>query len=323
VEQTVDKQRVNRVTVQLSGDGAAITLYRTNTRQGEVRNSDIGVPDFSKSGLPNKQVYVNYCRETMTNLLKNDGVPGFFYDPENHATNNELPRKFNKDLLVKHGYAILDDVLSAIHVPSVSHTIVENDDDIPCVTVEESYSDGFIKYGQTEFKVRFDHTSGANKQVVVPVSIKSGQLTKPKVMTIDGQQKNINSVNIMNLFQDQKPANTDKPIQSVVIARPTSSEPKVDMPKAPSNQEFEGDKPVPHRENIDPASDAAAEQAVNGASEQYATSESGTAIQDAISKMGTGKLTGEDIQKLREMVGGGKIDGTVGSIMNVLRGDKK
>jgi hypothetical protein len=323
MEQTVDKQRVNRVTVQLSGDGAAITLYRTNTRLGEVRNGDVGVPDFSKSGLPNKQVYVNYCRETMTNLLKNDGVPGFYYDSENHATNNELPRKFNKDLLVRHGYAILDDILSAIHVPNVSHTIIENDD-IPCVTIEESYSDGFIKYGQTEFKVRFDHTSGANKQVVVPVSIKSGQLTKPKIMTIDGQQKNINSVNIMNLFQDQKPAATDKPIQSVVIAKPADSGLNVDMPKAPGNQEFEGYKPVSDdKRHIDPDSDAAAEQAINGASEQSATSESGTAIQDAINKMGTGKLTGEDIQKLREMVGGGKIDGTVGSIMNVLRGDKK
>ena len=47
----MDKQRVNRVAVLLQGEGVIISLYKTNTKLGDVSNIDLGIPNFKETRL--------------------------------------------------------------------------------------------------------------------------------------------------------------------------------------------------------------------------------------------------------------------------------
>lgn len=334
-EQNVN-QRVNKVTVSLEGDGAKISLYRTNTRLGELTNADIGVPSFADSKLPNKQVYTNYCRETVVNLLNNGGVDGYYYDPNNHANTGGLPRKFDKVLLVKHGRDMVFDTINST-VENLAGVEVEIPDSEEYIEahVSDVYKDGYIKYGHADFGLKINY-NGNGKDITVPINIKSGQLCKPKIMVCDGTEKNINATNIIGLFGETRPvvSSQGKPIvvlQDGTQAVPSTYKPKegipqqcidaecdgdhISIPPAPVNQEFEGDKPVVE----DPIEESRVEASAT------AEPEVDNDIMSMMKAMGKGTLTNDDIQKLKDTINNNKssaIDGKVGNIMNLLKGDR-
>lgn len=316
MEQNVNNngKRVNKITVSLDGDGARVSLYRTNTRLGEVYNTDISVPPFSESKLPNKQVYLEYCRETVTNLLKNDGIPGYYYDPSNHAVNSGLPKKFDKSLLVVHGKTMVGNTVGDIvdNIDDMQYNIAENEDMISKVSVSELYKDGYIKYGNVDFDVKLTYKS-ADKNIIVPVNIKSGQLCKSKVMMVDGIQKNINPTNILGLFGDTKP---------VVQVQATSK----DTTPVEHNEVDDTKIPVYNADDdivatIGPDSDTQDEVSATIENKE-------DDISDMMDKFTTGKLSSDDIAKLRDAVNNKRAtsDNTaknVSNIMNVLKGDRK
>ena len=201
----MEGQRVNRVAVLLSGDGAIVSLYRTNTKLGEVSNNDLAIPDFKQSNMPNKMVYMNYCRDFMINLLENGGVEGFYYEAKQTVEDDGKPKKYDKATFESGAYNTLTKVLDSILGSSahIKYDIMKYDTQ---VEVTEKYKDNYVKYAKADLSVSFE--SGDKCEVViVPVYMKSGQMCKPKVMVHDGIERSLNMTTINNILRGH-----DKPI---------------------------------------------------------------------------------------------------------------
>ena len=84
ISQDNELQRVDKVTVLIGDDDdcAKISLYRNNEKLGETDTDVLHIPTYDQSGLPNKVIYQNYCKDYMINLLNNGGVDGFYYEPK-------------------------------------------------------------------------------------------------------------------------------------------------------------------------------------------------------------------------------------------------
>lgn len=207
----MEGQRVNRVAVLLSGDGVIVSLYRTNTKLGEVTNGDLAIPDFKQSNMPNKMVYMNYCRDFMINLLENGGVEGYYYEAKQTTEDNGKPKKYDKSTFEGGAYNMLtvtlDNLLNSC--PHIKYEIIKHDTQ---VEISEKYKDNYIKYAKADFSISLE--SGDKCEVIiVPVYIKSGQICKPKIIIHDGIERSLNMTTINSILRgNDKPVNVREAI---------------------------------------------------------------------------------------------------------------
>lgn len=201
----MEKQRVNRVAVLLNGDGAVVSLYRTNTKLGEVTNADLGIPDFKGSNMPNKMVYMNYCRDFMINLLENGGVEGYYYEAKQTVDDDGKPKKYDKSTFKSGAHDMLTKTLDNILNSSahIKYDIMMNDTQ---VEVTDKYKDNYVKYAKADFSVSLE-AGDKCEVIIVPVYMKSGQMCKPKVIIHDGIERSLNMTTINSILRGQ-----DKPI---------------------------------------------------------------------------------------------------------------
>ena len=207
----MDGQRVNRVAVLLNGDGAIVSLYRTNTKLGDVTNGDLGIPDFKQSNMPNKMVYMNYCRDFMVNLLENGGVEGFYYEAKQTVEDDGKPKKYDKSTFESGAYNTLTKALDTIlnSCAHIKYEVMKHDTQ---VEVTEKYKDNYVKYAKADFSVSIE--SGDKCEVIIiPVYMKSGQMCKPKVVIHDGVERSLNMTTINNIMRGHdKPVNVREAI---------------------------------------------------------------------------------------------------------------
>lgn len=201
----MEGQRVNRVAVLLNGDGVIVSLYRTNTKLGEVTNEDLAIPNFKQSNMPNKMVYMNYCRDFMINLLENGGVEGYYYEAKQTVDDGGKPKKYDKGTFESGAYDMLTKTLDSIlsNNASIKYDIMKYDTQ---VEVTEKYKDNYVKYAKADFSVSLEAGSKC-EVIIVPVYMKSGQMCKPKNIIYDGIERSLNMTTINNIMRGQ-----DKPI---------------------------------------------------------------------------------------------------------------
>lgn len=201
----MEGQRVNRIAVLLNGDGAIVSLYRTNTKLGEVSNIDLAIPNFKESNMPNKMVYMNYCRDFMINLLENGGVDGYYYEAKQTIDDDGKPKKYDKSTFESGAYNILirtlDGILSSC--THIKYDIMRHDTQIE---VTEKYKDNYVKYAKADFSVSIE-SGNKCEVIIIPVFMKSGQMCKPKVIIHDGIERSLNMTTINSIMRGQ-----DKPI---------------------------------------------------------------------------------------------------------------
>jgi hypothetical protein len=207
----LEGQRVNRVAVLLQGDGVVVSLYRTNTKLGEVSNADLAIPNFKDSNMPNKMVYMNYCRDFMINLLENGGVEGFYYEAKQTVEDNGKPKKYDKVTFQTEAYNVLTRVMDNIlaSCTHIKYEVMRNDTQ---VEVTEKYKDNYAKYAKADFSISLE--AGEKCEVIiVPVYMKSGQICKPKIIIHDGVERSLNMTTINNILRGQdKPVNVREAI---------------------------------------------------------------------------------------------------------------
>lgn len=195
----MDGQRVNRVAVLLNGDGAIVSLYRTNTKLGDITNTDLGIPNFKQSNMPNKMVYMNYCRDFMINLLENGGVEGFYYEAKQTIENNSKPKKYDRSTFESSAYDTLTKTMDAIlnSCTNIKYDIMRHNTN---VEVTKKYKDNYVKYARADFSVSI-RSGNKCKTIIVPVYMKSGQMCKPKVIIHDGIERPLNMTAINNIIK--------------------------------------------------------------------------------------------------------------------------
>jgi hypothetical protein len=188
------------VAVLLSGDGAIVSLYRTNTKLGEVSNEDLAIPDFKQSNMPNKMVYMNYCRDFMINLLENGGVEGYYYEAK-QTVDDGKPKKYDKGTFESGAYDMLtrtlESILGSTHI---KYEVMKYDTQ---VEVTEKYKDNYVKYAKADFSVSLE-AGGKCEVIIVPVHMKSGQMCKPKTIVYDGIERSFNMTTINNIMRGQE-----------------------------------------------------------------------------------------------------------------------
>ena len=198
----MEGQRVNRVAVLLNGDGAIVSLYRTNTKLGEVTNEDLGIPNFKQSNMPNKMVYMNYCRDFMINLLENGGVEGYYYEAKQAVDDDGKPKKYDKGTFESGAYNMLTKTLDSIlsNNASIKYEVMKYDTQ---VEVTEKYKDNYVKYAKADFSVSLEAGSKC-EVIIVPVHMKSGQMCKPKTIIYDGIERSLTMTTINNIMRGQE-----------------------------------------------------------------------------------------------------------------------
>ena len=207
----MEGQRVNRVAVLLNGDGAVVSLYRTNTKLGEVTNEDLAIPNFKQSNMPNKMVYMNYCRDFMINLLENGGVEGYYYEAKQTIEDDGKPKKYDKGTFESGAYNMLVKTLDSIlsSNTSVKYDIMRHDTQ---VEVTEKYKDNYVKYAKADFSVSLE-AGNKCEVIIIPIYMKSGQMCKPKNIIHDGVERSLNMTTINSIMRGQeKPINVREAI---------------------------------------------------------------------------------------------------------------
>lgn len=207
----MEGQRVNRVAVLLNGDGAIVSLYRTNTKLGEVTNEDLAIPNFKQSNMPNKMVYMNYCRDFMINLLENGGVDGYYYEAKQTTDDDGKPKKYDKSTFESGAHDMLARTLDSIlnNNANIKYEIMKYDTQ---VEVTEKYKDNYVKYAKADFSVSLV-VGDKCEVIIIPVHMKSGQMCKPKNIIYDGIERSFNMTTINNIMKGQdKPVNVREAI---------------------------------------------------------------------------------------------------------------
>ncbi len=199
----VEDQKVNKITDSIYDNSAIISLYRTNTKLGEVTNNDIGVPDFKSSGIPNKTIYTKYCKDTIINILQNGGVSGFYYEERKSDKSENIKYDIStfvsasKNLLIN----MLDKMVEGRNIEySVISNIITFSSDDTHINIIEKYKDSNIKYGVVDFDIKFKRN---NKEVttMVKCEIRSGQLCKPKEIIYRGDILKFNITSVVRLLR--------------------------------------------------------------------------------------------------------------------------
>lgn len=183
----MDKCRVNRITVNINKktDDTTISLYKTNTLLGVINADDLEIESFQKSGVSAK-AYQAYCKDIVINLLDNDGIEGYYYDPKEERTG------------VKYGAS----EFAMACMEYVGNIIDGNydwkrtyDDNILQV---EQYADKYIKNAKGLFGISID---GYDIKLQIMAEIKSGQMCRPRTMVYEDKEYTFNITNINRIVR--------------------------------------------------------------------------------------------------------------------------
>ena len=178
------KIRVNRIaiTVDKKYDDVKISLYKTNDLLGTFTGDDLpDLPQFSQSGVSLK-AYQAYCKDYIIELLNNDGIPGFYYEPKAEKQGVKFsPSEFKSGI---------KDYISDLIGDRYEFRIPMDEE----IEIVEQYKDKFIKDATGRFNVKL-----LSEDVTFTVlgEIKSGQLCRPKKIEYNGEEYafNITSIN--------------------------------------------------------------------------------------------------------------------------------
>lgn len=195
--------RVNKVTVYIGEryEPTIITLYRTNTKLVELTNDQLEIPNIEDSKV-DRQTYQQYCKDVVINLLENDGIEGYYYEPKQKAvtsTGEQVVRKFNSSTLrseaINRLRMLLDNMIDGTNI---TYEINQFKDD--GVDIKDRYKDMNIKFGTTQITIVLK--GNKTEIVTVTVAVKSGQMCKPKEFTMtDGSIKQLNITTIQKILK--------------------------------------------------------------------------------------------------------------------------
>lgn len=182
----MEKCRVNRITVNIDkdSDDTVISLYKTNTLLGTINADDLDIDSFKKSGVSAK-AYQAYCKDIVINLLDNDGIAGYYYDPKEE-------RDSMKYDISAFGSACMEYV-SNIFGDKYNHKRTFNDE----MQDMEQYNDKFIKNAKGLFEILIDD----EVKVKIVAEIKSGQMCRPRVFIYKDTEHTLNITNINRIMK--------------------------------------------------------------------------------------------------------------------------
>ena len=183
----MDKYRVNRITVNIDKrtDDTVISLYKTNTLLGTINADELDIESYQKSGVSMK-AYQAYCRDIIINLLDNDGIEGYYYDPKEERTGTKYD-------VSAFGTACMDYVSDIIN-DKYSWKRTYNDE----ISQMEQYDDKYIKNAKGSFEILIN---GFGIKLQVIAEIKSGQMCRPRVFTYDNIEHALNITNINKIIK--------------------------------------------------------------------------------------------------------------------------
>jgi hypothetical protein len=179
--------RVNRITVNVDKkyDDVKISLYKTNELLGVLTEDDLDLPPFSKSNVSIK-AYQMYCKDLVIELLNNDGIPGYYYEPKSENQSIKYDQHGFKSGVGEYVESIIGDK----YVYTMPMTERFN--------VIERYKDGYIKDATAEIDVRLTQY---DIKIVILAEIKSGQLCRPKVMKHNNVEYSFNITNVGRIIK--------------------------------------------------------------------------------------------------------------------------
>ena len=183
----MESTRVNKITVTVDkkyGD-VRISLYKTNELLGTLDEYDLNLPSFLTSGVSLK-AYQSYCKDYVIELLNNDGIPGYYYEPKADSKSIKYdPTSFKKGII-----EYIDGVIGDRY----EYTIPMTDR----IESAERYKDGYIKNAVGEVDVKIE---SYNVIFTVVSEIKSGQLCRPKIIKFRGVEYGFNITNINRIIK--------------------------------------------------------------------------------------------------------------------------
>lgn len=185
----MDKCRVNRITVNIdkNTDDVVVSLYKNNIQLAIINACDLEIVSFQDSGVSMK-AYQAYCKDIVINLLDNDGISGYYYDPkEEHEGMKYDMSAFSK--------SCMDYVADTINENYDWKRTLDNKDE---VLVMEQYNDKFIKNAKCLFNIVLE---GFNVNLQILAEIKSGQMCRPRVMVYNGKEYTFNITNINRIVK--------------------------------------------------------------------------------------------------------------------------
>jgi hypothetical protein len=182
----MDKIRVNRITVNIDKyNEVTISLYRTNVLLGTLTPEDLDIPEFFSTKISAK-TYQAYCRDLVIELLNNDGIAGYYYEPK--STEHSHSIKYDKSLFIK---GTLDYVGALLG--DIAHILMDDR-----IIITDKYKDAYIKNSTGEFDIKLTQH---NITIAVLSEIKSGQLCKPKTMKYNGSEYTFNITNVKKIIK--------------------------------------------------------------------------------------------------------------------------
>ena len=179
-------ERVNKITVTVEEFNTRICLWRTNLKLAELTSDDFEIPPFDMLDDINKNVYINYCRDFVQDLLENGGVEGFYYE-EKQSTGQQT--KFSTSEFMSESRRRIKEAIKNWF--DEEPKMIEYEDQY---VVSEKYKDGTPKNISGTFKVRF-----RNREFTVLNDMKSGQVTSPKRLIYKEENMPFNMTTIKSI----------------------------------------------------------------------------------------------------------------------------
>lgn len=178
--------RVNKITVSVNTkyDETKISLYKTNELLGILTDEELALPSFSNSGVSLKS-YQAYCKDYVIELLNNDGIVGYYYEPK--ADNSIKHNTASFKLGVKE---YIDAVIKGKYEYSMPMS--------EKIDIIDRYKDGYIKNAVGEFDIILDQF---DVRITVLSEIKSGQLCRPKTILYNNIDYGFNITNIGRIIR--------------------------------------------------------------------------------------------------------------------------
>ena len=183
----MEKCRVNRIAVHVDkqNDDTVISLYKTNTLLGIINADDLEIESFQKSGVSMK-AYQAYCKDIIINLLDNDGIEGYYYDPKEERDGV----KYDVNAFTSACMDYVDNIIGDNYNWKRTHN-----DDVPQL---EQYNDKYIKNARGLFEIIID---GYDIRIQVVAEIKSGQMCRPKTFIYNDIEYPFNITNINRIIK--------------------------------------------------------------------------------------------------------------------------
>lgn len=182
----ISKIRVNRVTVNVDKhDGTTISLYKTNNLLGILTEEDIDIPPFHSSGVSLK-AYQMYCKDFVIELLNNDGIPGYYYEPKSESQSIKYDNFTFKNGIKEYVDSLLNN--------KYEYKMLATED----IDVSERYKNGYIKDAIGEFDVQLTQY---DIKITIMSEIKSGQLCRPKIIKHNDIEYSFNITNIGRIIK--------------------------------------------------------------------------------------------------------------------------